>query len=169
MWTRSRYNPETLQMEEVKLTGREIFQLVGLRVAFVLAIGAGSVWLFDQVFQSPADRARDREIAFLERQLEEMRGEVALMEGALGDLAQRDDAVYRTILGVQPVPDHLRHPGIGGVDRQANVRGHVHSEEVAELKDRIASLQRSLVAQSKSLDEVTDMALEYEKRLESIP
>ena len=71
MWTRSRYNPETLQMEEVKLTGREIFQLVGLRVAFVLAIGAGSVWLFDQVFQSPADRARDREIAFLERQLEE--------------------------------------------------------------------------------------------------
>jgi len=169
MWTRSRYNPETLQMEEVKLTGREIFQLVGLRVAFVLAIGAGSVWLFDQVFQSPADRARDREIAFLERQLEEMRGEVALMEGALGDLAQRDDAVYRTILGVQPVPDHLRHPGIGGVDRQADVRGHVHSEEVADLKDRIASLQRSLVAQSKSLDEVTDMALEYEKRLESIP
>ena len=107
MWTRSRYNPETLQMEEVKLTGREIFQLVGLRVAFVLAIGAGSVWLFDQVFQSPADRARDREIAFLERQLEEMRGEVTLMEGALGDLAQRDDAVSRTILGVQPVPDHL--------------------------------------------------------------
>ena len=41
MWTRSRYNPEILQMEEVKLTGREIFQLVGLRVAFVLAIGAG--------------------------------------------------------------------------------------------------------------------------------
>ena len=106
MWTRSRYNPETFQMEEVKLTGQEIFQLVGLRVAFVLAIGAGSVWLFDQVFQSPADRARDREIAFLERQLEEMRGEVALMESALGDLAQRDDAVYRTILGVQPVPDH---------------------------------------------------------------
>ena len=38
MWTRNRYNPETLQMEEVKLTGREIFQLVGLRVAFVVAI-----------------------------------------------------------------------------------------------------------------------------------
>ena len=66
------------------------------------------------------------------------------MEGALGDLAQRDDAVYRTILGVQPVPDHLRHPGIGGVDRQANVRGHVHSEEVAELKDKLEQTQNEL-------------------------
>ena len=39
---------------------------------------------------------------------------------------------------------------------------------MAELKDRIAFFSAS-VAQSKSLDEVTAMALEYEDRLESIP
>ena len=98
-----------------------------------------------------------------------MREEVVSMELAMEDMAQRDDAVYRTLLGIQPVPDHLRNPGVGGVDRQADVRGHVHSEEVAELKSRIASLQRTMVAQSKSLDEVTDLALEHADRLESIP
>ena len=168
-WTRRRFNPNTLRVEQVPMTRKEIFQSVALRVAWVVVIGASSVWLVDHVFQSPADRARDREIAFLERQLEEMRDEVGMMEKAMEDMSERDDAVYRTLLGVQPVPEHLRNPGIGGVDRNANVRGHVHSGEVAELKDRIAALQRKMVAQSKSLDEVTAMALEYEDRLESIP
>ena len=169
MWTRRRFNPNTLRVEQVPLTRKEILRGVALRALGVVAFGAFSVWLFDQVFQSPADRARDREIAFLEGQLETMREEVVSMELAMEDMAQRDDAVYRTLLGIQPVPDHLRNPGVGGVDRQADVRGHVHSEEVAELKSRIASLQRTMVAQSKSLDEVTDLALEHADRLESIP
>ena len=168
-WTRRRFNPNTLRVEQVPLTRQEIFRSIALRVFWVGAIGASSVWLFDQVFQSPADRARDREIAFLERQLKDMRSEVETMEAALSSMAMRDDAVYRTLLGVQPVPDHLRNPGVGGTDRYADVRGHVHSEEVADLKGRIAALQRSMVTQSKSLDEVTAMALEYEDRLESIP
>lgn len=168
-WTRRRFNPNTLRVEQVPLTRKEVAGSLVSRLVWIGAIGASSVWLFDQVFQSPADRARDREIAFLEQQLEEMRGDVLAMEGAMEDMAQRDDAVYRTLLGVQPVPAHLRNPGIGGVDRYADVRGHVHSEEVADLKSRIAALQRSMVAQSKSLDEVTAMALEYEDRLESIP
>jgi hypothetical protein len=168
-WTRRRFNPNTLRVEQVPLTRKEILRSVALRVFWVGAIGATSVWLFDRVFQSPADRARDREIAFLEDQLEGMREEVRTMEQAMEDMAQRDDAVYRVLLGVQPVPDHLRNPGIGGVDRHAVLRGHVHAEEVADLKSRIASLQRSMAAQSKSLDEVTSMALEYEDRLESIP
>ena len=168
-WTRRRFNPNTLRVEQVHLTRKEIVRGVVVRLLSVVAIGATSVWLFDQVFQSPADRARDREIAFLEGQLESMRGDVAMMEAAMEDMAHRDDAVYRTLLGVQPVPEHLRNPGTGGADRHVNIRGHVHTEEVADLKTQIAALQRSMVAQSKSLDEVTAMALEYEDRLESIP
>ena len=77
-----------------------------------------------------------------------MRGELVTMEHAMEDMAERDDAVYRTLLGAQPVPEHLRNPGIGGTDRNADVRGHIHSEEVADLKTRIASLQRAMVAKS---------------------
>ena len=164
-WTRRKFNPNTLRVEQVPLTRKEIVRGLVVRVVSVVAIGATSVWLFDQVFQSPADRARDREIAFLESQLESMRGDVVAMEAAMEDMAKRDDAVYRTLLGVQPVPEHLRNPGTGGTDRHVNIRGHVHTEEVADLKTQIAALQRSMVAQSKSLDEVTAMALEYEDRL----
>ena len=168
-WTRRRFNPNTLRVEQVPLTRKEMLRAVGLRLLVVVGIGASSVWVVEEFFQSPQDRARDREIAFLERQLMEMQSEVGAMERALEDMTQRDDGVYRTLLGVPPVPDHLRNPGIGGTDRNLDVRGYVHSSEVADLKTRIASLQRSMVAQSKSLDEVTAMALEYEDRLESIP
>ena len=99
-WTRRRFNPNTLRVEQVPLTRKEIVRGVVVRLLSVVAIGATSVWLFDQVFQSPADRARDREIAFLEGQLESMRGDVAMMEAAMEDMAHRDDAVYRTLLGV---------------------------------------------------------------------
>ena len=64
MWTRRRFNPNTLRVEQVPLTRKEILRGVALRALGVVAVGAFSVWLFDQVFQSPADRARDREIAF---------------------------------------------------------------------------------------------------------
>lgn len=168
-WTSKRFNPKTLRVEHVPMSRHEIVRLVLGRLALVLVVGGGSVWLFDHVFQSPADRAREAEIAFLEGQLDEMKASLELMEGALQDIEKRDDGVYRTILGVEPVPDHVRNPGIGGSDRHANLRGHLHSQEVAELKTRMAALQRSIVAQSLSLDELTGMAVEYEKLLESIP
>ncbi|MDA0729147.1 MAG: M23 family metallopeptidase [Bacteroidetes bacterium] len=168
-WTKRRFNPNSLRVEQVPLTRKELMWALSVRLFWLVVIGGGSVWLFDQVFQSPADRARDREIAFLEDQLEDMRRHVAQMDAALENLERRDDAVYRTILGVPPVPEHIRQAGVGGADRFSDVRGHLHSEEVADLKMRIAELQRALVTQSKSLDEVAEMAREYEDRLESIP
>ena len=122
MWTRSRYNPETSRWRRSS-SQAEIFQLVGLRVAFVFAIGAGSVWLLDRVPALPTVPETGRSLFWSGSWRKCVGG--GLDGRASKDLAQRDDAVYRTILGVQPVPDHLRHPGIGGVDRQANVRGHV--------------------------------------------
>ena len=99
-WTRKKFNPNTLRVEQVPLTRKEIFRGVTVRAMWVLAIGASSVWLFDQVFLSPADRARDREIAFLEGQLTEMRDELTAMEEAMGDMAQRDDAVYLSLIHI---------------------------------------------------------------------
>ena len=168
-WTSKRFNPKTLRVEQVPLTGREIARRVFWRVVALVVVAGGSVWTADRLFQSPADRAREAEIAFLESQLQDMGESVRLMEEALSDMERRDDEVYRTILGVEPVPDHVRNPGIGGSERHAHLRGHLHSNEVADLAGQIAALQRSIVAQSQSLDELTGMALEYEKLLESIP
>ena len=168
-WTSKRFNPKTLRVEQVPLTGREIARRVLWRVVALVLVAGGSVWTADRLFQSPADRAREAEIAFLESQLQDMGESVRLMEEALSDMERRDDEVYRTILGVEPVPDHVRNPGIGGSERHAHLRGHLHSNEVADLAGQIAALQRSIVAQSQSLDELTGMALEYEKLLESIP
>ena len=168
-WTRRRFNPNTLRVEQVPLTPLEIARGLMWRLMWIVVIGGGSIWLFDVLVDKPQDHSKDRELSFLQSQLADMETEIASMEAAMNDMATRDDAVYRTLLGVQPVPDHLRHPGIGGADRQADVRGYVHSNEVAELKNRMESLKREMSAQSKSLDEVAALAIEYEDRLERIP
>jgi murein DD-endopeptidase MepM/ murein hydrolase activator NlpD len=84
-------------------------------------------------------------------------------------LQQRDDDIYRNIFGAEPYPEHLRRGGIGGADRYKNLRGYEHSNQLAETKKRIASLQRQIVAQSKSLDEVYHLARKKTAMLSSIP
>ena len=90
-WTQRRFNPDTLRVEQVPLSRREILRGVALRGLLVLGIGASSVWLVDQLFQSPADRARDREIAFLEGQLGDIREEMTLMEAAMEDISGQNN------------------------------------------------------------------------------
>ena len=68
-WTSKRFNPKTLRVEQVPLTGREIARRVLWRVVALVVVAGGSVWTADRLFQSPADRAREAEIAFLESQL----------------------------------------------------------------------------------------------------
>ena len=105
-WTRRRFNPNTLRVEQVPLTPLEILRGLMWRLMWVVVIGGGSIWLFDVLVDKPQDHSKDRELSFLQSQLADMETEIASMEAAMNDMATRDDAVYRTLLGVQPVPDH---------------------------------------------------------------
>ena len=130
-WTRRRFNPNTLRVEQVPLTRKEILRGVAVRAMWVLAIGASSVWLFDQVFQSPADRARDREIAFLEGQLTEMRDELTAKVVELGKQAgEKGEA----LLAEQKISESAR----------AQVA--LMNRQLAALRQQLATLEATLRA-----------------------
>jgi hypothetical protein len=166
---RYRYNPEQLQYEKVPFTWRDYLVLAIKWLGFAGIIAVISIYTFNTFFESPKQRALEREVDFLQSELAQMRNEVSQMERVVDEIAHRDDEIYRNIFGSEPFPQHLRNPGIGGTDRMKNLRGYDHSKEVIETKQRISEVQRKLVAQSKSFEEVFELARNKEEMLASIP
>ena len=156
-------------MEEIPFAPRDYVLFVVRKVAIFLAICLGSIYVFDTYFESPTDRAQRRELAFMEEQLGRMQGEFDDLQVVLEDISDRDDAIYRSIFGVEKFPEHLRNPGVGGFDRGRALRGYSHSEAVIAAESRLAELQRKIVAQGRSFDEVFDLAKNQTELLKSIP
>ena len=98
-----------------------------------------------------------------------LRGDLEEVVDVLNDLEVRDDAIYRTVFGADPYPEHRRNPGVGGADRTRALRGYDHTDEMRNLQIKMSEVQRRLVAQSRSFDEVMDLAATHEARLQSIP
>lgn len=142
----------------------------GLRYLFAgLVIGAIGVTLYASFFKDPETARLEREISYLQTQIEVLNNEIDTLETFASDLQEKDDKVYRSIFGAAPYPEHQRKGGIGGSDRYRALKGYESSEGIIETKKRIARLQRMYVEQSKSYKEVFDLAKAQNQMLQSIP
>ena len=164
-----RFNERTLEMEEAPFNARD-YVVWGLRQLVVVgAVGFVSVWVAENLFTSPTDIARERELTYLREEVDRLNGEVEEMDAVLTGITQRDDGIYRAIFGAEPYPEHLRNPGVGGTDRNRNLRGYENSDAVIALQERVSELQRKLVAQTRSFEEILGLARNSSKLAESIP
>lgn len=166
---RHRFNPERLKYEQVPFTWKDYLSFSVRWVMIIGVISAASIYVFSRFVESPKERAQARELAFLDEQVELMNRELSKMEKVVDEISLRDDDIYRNIFGAEPFPQHLRRPGIGGSDRVKDLRGFSNSEAVIETRNKISHLQRKLVAQSKSFEELFDLARSKEDMLASIP
>lgn len=164
-----RFNQAQLRTEVVPFTARDYVRWILGRGLVFAGVALVAILVFDQYFESPKVRSQKRQIAFLEAQLGAMEGQVAEMSGALEELVERDEVIYRNIFGAEPYPPHLRNPGIGGADRYRDLRGLEQSDQVIALKEDIAELERRMLAQGESVSEIVGLAENQEALLKSIP
>jgi murein DD-endopeptidase MepM/ murein hydrolase activator NlpD len=164
-----KFNPSTLNFERIRYSIRD-YLIQGLRYLFAGAvIGGIGVVLYASFFKDPETVRLEREIRFLKGQIASLNNDIDTLEAFAMDLREKDDNVYRSIFGSDPYPEHLRKGGIGGSDRYRSLKGFESSEGIIETKKRIGRLQRMLVAQSKSYEEVFDLARDKDEMLQSIP
>jgi murein DD-endopeptidase MepM/ murein hydrolase activator NlpD len=89
-------------------------------------------------------------------------------EDILADIEYNDDHIYRTYFEVDPLPGSLRDAGSGGINDDA-FSNSKYSNLITSIDDRLDLLSKKLVVQSKSYDEVVEMAINKEKRLAARP
>ena len=91
------------------------------------------------------------------------------IEEVLANIEDRDNNIYRLYFEANPIPEEQRRAGFGGVNRYKSLEGFNNSEIIINATKRLDIIQKQMVIQSKSLDEIAKLAEEKEKLLAAIP
>jgi murein DD-endopeptidase MepM/ murein hydrolase activator NlpD len=132
---------------------------------FVLLI----VYLNIPYIETPKEKALKRELENMHLQYELLNKKMDLAESVLSDLEDRDNSIYRVYFEADPISEEQRRAGFGGINRYRDLEGFDNSKLIISTNTRIDILQKQIVVQSKSLDEIAQLAEEKEKLLKAIP
>lgn len=166
---RFKFDPNTITYQKVLPSRRQktfqFFLFAGLTVLAAFFI----LNLRDYHVESPRTEALvsiQQEIVY-EMQL--MNRDMAQLDKSLGNIAHNDDEIYRVYFEQDPWPSTQRMVGVGGSEKYAYMRSYQHADLLIQTNINIDQLERKLVVQSTSYDEVIEMAGTKEERLAARP
>ncbi|NQY05289.1 MAG: M23 family metallopeptidase [Flavobacteriaceae bacterium] len=163
------YDPETLSYRKIERKKRKTFSYIML---FLTAAGLFGLLFYILSFHyidSPKAKALKRENENLKLNFEILNKRIVEVEDVLANVQERDENLYRIHFEAASIPDEQRLAGFGGVNRYRPLEGYENSELIINTTKEIDKLSKQLVVQSKSLDEIIQLAENKEKLLASIP
>ncbi len=165
------YDTETCKYERIKTRSSDIvLNALGiLSLTVIMAIGL--LYLYSSYFESPKELILKNEVKELEFYYGKLNKDVEMLSTILNNIEQRDDNIYRVVLGAQPIEKSVRDAGVGGADRYADIKDKTigHEQLVVALHERVDKLRRKLYIESRSQDEVVQLAENKEKLFAAIP
>ncbi len=168
--TKYKYNPKTLSYEEVELTLKDkllkvsYFAITGFVVG-AIAIVASANWI-----QTWDNSDIESENAHLKAQLEELGKKVEFTDKVLSHLQETDDNIYRSIFEAEPVADYKRNFGTGGNPKKFDqYKGYSHSDMIIEIRKKLEAVEKKMVVQSESYDELKELVTRKKEMLAAIP
>ncbi|MGJ8684584.1 MAG: M23 family metallopeptidase [Nonlabens sp.] len=163
------YDAETLSYRKVQKRKRNTFRKI--TVFFIASALFGFLFfnLASQFYESPQARKLKRENEFLKLSLAQSQEDVSDLAKVIKNVEERDNSIYRIYFDAAPIADEQRQSGFGGVNRYKDYEGFDSSEKVIGLKESVDKLKKRVAIQSKSLDEIEELAKSKEELLVSIP
>ena len=163
------FNPHTLSYEQIEHTiGYKVKRSI---LYFLSSLFSGIVIFFIMVtfFPSPRERQLIQEKKKILEQYNLLDKQLDELSLVLADLQQRDDNLYRVIYQAEPIPLATR---LGQVNKSAyydQLAEMTNSQLVADITYKVDVLKKQMYVQSKSYDEIVQLAKENESRLEHLP
>jgi murein DD-endopeptidase MepM/ murein hydrolase activator NlpD len=164
-----RYNTESLNYDKIRPSLKKRLLILVSYLSFLLVIAIVLNIFYSSVFDTPREKILKRENSQLNQQFEILNQKIGHLENVLDDIEKRDDNIYRTIFNADPVPHSVRDAGFGGVNRYEYLEGYNNSDKIIETAKRLDQLTNAVYVQSKSYDEVIEMAKSRELQLSSLP
>ena len=163
------YNPQTLDYEEYKPSAGKRLSRFLLYILTAGILGVAVVAFIENTIGSQKERMQAREIAFMQLQYDILNDKINNIDALLGEMQDRDDNIYRMIFEAEPIPTSIRKAGYGGSNRYEALNGYENSKIVKETAKKIDVVESQLYVQSKSYDEVYNMAKNKAQMLSCIP
>lgn len=165
------YDTETCKYERIKTsTGDIILNTLGI-MSLTVAMAVGLLIAYSSYFESPKELILKNEVTELEFYYENLTKTVEKLQTQLANIEYRDDNIYRVVLGAEPIDKNIREAGVGGLDRYEDIKNKniIHGEVITKLSEMVDNLHRKIYIESKSQDDVVDIAETKEKLFAAIP
>jgi len=163
------FNPKTLAYEEVRKSGGQRIANTFLFLMTSIAVGTGLIILIYNFFETPRERMQRMELEQVKLEYNIMNARLDKLQQLMDEMSDRDDNIYRVIFEAEPIPKSVRKAGYGGVDRYNHLEGFSNSELLTQTAKKLDQLASQIYVQSKSFDEVYEMARNKEMMLSCIP
>ena len=165
------YDPDTLSYRKIEPKKSKRYRNI-----FLFVLGAGLFGFLGLIFllntnlvNTPRELSLRREVQNYELQFDILNKKMEQIENVLANIEDRDNNIYRLYFEANPIPEEQRKAGFGGINRYKSLEGFNNSEIIINASKRLDIIQKQMVIQSKSLDEIAILAEEKEKFLEAIP
>lgn len=164
-----KFNPDTLSYESIGLSWKEKITKLLAYFSSSLALALVIVLIIVNLYETPKSKALKRENKRLLTQYELLAKDLDKVETVLQELQQRDDNIYRVIFEAEPIPSSVRKAGFGGTNKYSHLEDMDNAELVVATSHKLDIISKEAYIQSKSYDEVLELALNKEKMLASLP
>ncbi|MBK8876087.1 MAG: M23 family metallopeptidase [Bacteroidetes bacterium] len=163
------FNTNSLKYEKVVIPwGKRLLRVLGF-VTTAIVFSVVIVAIAYAYLDSPKEKQLKREISQLTLQYEILQQRFEHVDNVLNDIQHRDDNIYRVIFEAEPIPATVRKAGYGGVNRYKALEGMENSDLIISAARKLDELTKQLYVQSKSFDEIVELAKDKSHMLASIP
>ena len=163
------YDEDTLSYRKITVKKSDYYRKILFSFLGVVLIAFFGFIGFSQIIMSPSEREQKRELDNLKFHYELIDKRLEESSDILSQLQERDNNIYRSYFEANPIPEEQRKAGFGGVNRYKSLQGFDNSDLVTKLTKEVDILSKQMVVQSKSLDEIVELAKEKKDMLASIP
>jgi murein DD-endopeptidase MepM/ murein hydrolase activator NlpD len=165
------YDTETCKYERIKTsTGDIVLNTLGI-LSLTVAMAVGLLIAYSSYFESPKELILKNEVKEMEFYYENLSAQVEKLQSQLSNMEYRDDNIYRVVLGAEPIDKNIREAGVGGLDRYEDIKNKniIHGDIIVNLSEVVDNLRRKIYIESKSHDDVVELAESKEKLFAAIP
>lgn len=165
------YDTESCKYERIKVSTWDIIlNLLGFfSVSFIISVII--VVVFSTYFESPKEMMLTKENQELKIYYDLLEKELGNLDGMMAALQKRDDNVYRVIFEADPIPETIRQAGTGGSEKYKEILENdlVNEEMIIQALGKVDQIKRQMYIQTKSYDEILQMARNKSKLLAATP
>lgn len=165
------YNAETLLYEKKEDSRFVRFAKIAGFAVSVIAVVVLNFYLYTGVFglDLPKTAHLKKKNAEWQAKFEVLNHNLDVAERVLSDIEQRDDDVYRSIYGLEEIPEEVKQAGFGGANRYAYLDDLGGSNYLKNTVRRLDVMTKRSYLQSNALDEVSIVSRQEGNMISCIP
>lgn len=164
-----KYSTQDTTFKPVKNRRLKAFRNISAFLIVTAFFGVISGFIFSKKVNSPEENSLAAELQEMKIQYELLNKKIKQSQEVLGQIEDRDNNIYRSYFELDPIAEDVRKAGFGGVNRYSKFTDWKYGDLVTEVSKNIDVLNKQLVIQSKSLDDIIISAKEKDKMLTHLP